>query len=420
MKQVIILTLAVLPLYAQVPPQASPESEQNVVPEQTSEQPAATQISENVPVQVETVLAETGETLTPEPDVVSGAQAVPEIQAITETSESVAPAQVEPAEVESGAWRKPVIMPEGITTDPQDNRGNWYDKRQILSQARTVYEQIRERIAKVEQQQQGFLTKQRTLDKDIAALYLNLGFEQGELDETYTRLVNELSSERVSQGQLTEEERKLLAEVEEKKKVLQMLRDDVATLQELTAAIDKAVSTMLEQIELCRSYEQKAWENYDKIDNVLNEKIAQQLLLEMQSFSDHIAAIDAYMRGKLISYVDQTAATIRNYMQKITKDVDDLKVLGVTLSRKIAEQEKAAAEAHKQAEELRKQHEKAQQLLPAPSKSWLATIGSYVVAGWHALTSGISSVYERVAGSSESAVAVRPKQATTESIATHT
>lgn len=322
------------------------------------------------------------------------------------------------------AVTKPAIMPQGITTKPEDYRGNWYDKRQILSQARTVYEQVRERIAKVDSQQQGFLTKQRAVDKEMDALFLSLGFEEGELEERYTELMNELNRERSGQGQLTEEERKLLAQVEEKKKLLQEFREEVTTLQELKGAIAKAVSTMVEQIELSRSYEQKAWENYDKIDNVLNEKVAQQLLNEMQSFAEHITAIDSYMRGKLMQYIDQTAESLRGAMQKIKSQVDELKRLGVILSRQIAEQEKAAEEARKHAEELRKQREQADKKTPPPSSGWFATLANYFHATRTFLVKGVKTTISSLSGlitkSSEKTVIAQPKKTTTESIITKT
>jgi chromosome segregation ATPase len=343
--------------------------------------------------QESTQLAELLVTATPPPQPLAGQ---PEVKTMADIVLTQTPAAVTPV-----VSKSVIIMPEGITTKPEDHRGNWYDKRQILSQARTMYEQIRERIAKIESQQPGFLAKQRALDKEVGALFLSLGFEQGELDERYTELMNELNKERTSQGQLTEEERKLLAQVEDKKKLLQALKEEVAALQEFTGAVDKAVATVIEQIEVSRSYEQKAWEDYDKIDNVLNEKVAQQLLNEMQSFAEHIAAIDSYMRGKLTQYVDQTIDSVRTGMQKIKSHVDDLKKLGIILSRQLAEQEKEAEEARKRAEEIRKQHE-ASQKIPPPASSWLATITDTFYKAWNfmvgrakQMVSSVSSLFSK-------------------------
>jgi hypothetical protein len=267
-------------------------------------------------------------------------------------------------------WRKP-IKPEGITIKPEDQRGNWYDKRQILSQAREMYEQLRGIIARVEAQEPLFLQRQKQVSKQIEDLYLAVGFEQGTVGQLFNTLIDELAQERTTQGQLSEGERTLLADIEEKKKMLQELRDYLVTLHELEGTIDKAIVTMFEQIELCRSYEQKAWENYEKIDNVLNEKIAQQLYLEIQSFVEHATNIDTYLRTRLLPYIDQSAQSLRGYTEKITTSVDELQAKGVILSKKLKEEEKAAEEARRQQEELRKkQQEKQQQPLPLPTTWW--------------------------------------------------
>ena len=339
------------------------------------------------PAHVPVPQSSTVTTTTMHPGQATPAQAVP-------AQEKAAPQELVPQ-----AWRQAVIIPEGITTRPEDRRGNWYDKRQILNQARTAYEQIRERIAKIENQEQSFLNRQHSLDKQIAAFYLSIGFEEGTVDTLLTKVMNELEQDRVTEGQLTEEERRLLAEVEEKKKVLQELRDDVSTLNELEAAVDKTATTVLEQIELCRSYEQKAWNNYEKIDNVLNEKIAQQLYLEMQSFVDHTTAVDTYLRTTLTQYVEQTAQSIRTYMQKIQADVDDLQQRGIALSAQAIEEEKAAVQARQKAEEDRKEREKAP-VAPPKRIGWWERVSIKGAELWQTVSSGVAHIvaplYERL------------------------
>ena len=79
------------------------------------------------PAHVPVPQSSTVTTTTMHPGQATPAQAVP-------AQEKAAPQELVPQ-----AWRQAVIIPEGITTRPEDRRGNWYDKRQILKIRNRVF-----------------------------------------------------------------------------------------------------------------------------------------------------------------------------------------------------------------------------------------------------------------------------------------
>ncbi len=62
------------------------------------------------------------------------------------------------------------------------------------------------------------------------------------------------------EGLLDEQEKALFVDVEAKKKDLEQLKKDLTSLHEIDNSVDKALDKMIDQLDLCSVYREKAWD----------------------------------------------------------------------------------------------------------------------------------------------------------------
>lgn len=222
-----------------------------------------------------------------------------------------------------------------------DVRGNWYIKRKFFIEARTVYEYIKQRIPEVAATKKSFTDLHDAVMHDVDLFFTQLGTEPQALDAALTATINALDQERIAKEQLTEKERGTLADLEVTKKELIQVQDDIRVLTENRAALDKVMQILTTQLDACSAYEQRAWDKYEAIADVLNDYKAEQMYCEMQSYKNHINAIDAYLKGQLLDYFNQLITVVHDQITSIKNALEKLKLQGIVFEAE------AASELHK-------------------------------------------------------------------------
>lgn len=275
----------------------------------------------------------------------------------------------------------------GVTTTNDDRRGNWYSKRQLFFEARQEYEKLRELVKRVEHYIEPVSKKQESIIHFITQFVQEYSFKEGIIDELLTDLEKELQKYRKKDIQLNEQERAYLNEIEDKKKDIENLKKTIQSYNELIMGLDKAFITFREQLARANDYEHKGWENYDKIAEVLNDEIAEQLYLEIKGFITNAALIESYIKNDFMRYLDQSERLVNEQSGKIKAAVDSLQARGLELVHKVEKsleqdeeqriKREAEERARKQEEELKKQQE----------SSWWYRIKTAPVDLWHWLTS---------------------------------
>lgn len=270
------------------------------------------------------------------------------------------------------AWKpSELVEDDGLTTTPGDDRGDWYFKRLLYRDARPITGAISETALKIDGYKKDFFAARSTIDNEIDNFYITYGFEAGEADEQIDILTRQTNTLRQKDVQLTEETRALLAELTDKKKDVEQVKTDLAAIHDLDVALDQALTTLLDQISVSHIYEQKAWENYDKISDVLSDEIAERLFLEIQGYKINVDAVDNYIRGPFAQYFEQSIKAIKEQMEKVKKRVEDLKQRGVLLEKKVFE-DPATIEARQKQQELDNQQKLAQER--AANRRWWTPI----------------------------------------------
>lgn len=248
----------------------------------------------------------------------------------------------EPGPVEDGAarveqleWQPSPAEDEGLTTTDYDLRGNWAIKREILNHARNLYEKVRDTVILIDGSKKDFIAQKSLTEPEVGKFYTEIGFEQGEIDKHIENVTREFEKKSQADQKIDDDEKRILAELAEKKNELLQIKNDVNILQELQATLQKGLQTAIEQIDISRSFEQKAWENYEKIAEVLNDEIAERLYYEIQGFKANIESIGNYLNQELRPFFDQTNTKIKEHMGMLKKRIEDLRARGIILDQKI-------------------------------------------------------------------------------------
>lgn len=260
---------------------------------------------------------------------------------------------------ESVKWGRLSSFDEGITSTAAENdaRGNWYIKRKFLIDARALYEQIKQRIPQVVATEKVFADMRDAITQEVSAFYAELGVEQQHLDATLTATIESLEQERLKKIQLTEKERDTLADLELTKKELVQVQQDARILADNAGAINQAMTILVQQIKLCEEYEQQAWDKYERIADVLNDHIAEQLYRDIQSYLNHINAIDAYIKGPLYEYFNQAMGMIRSQINGLKIAFNKLQEQGIFFESQAAQELREKQKAHEAAQKQQKEKE---------------------------------------------------------------
>lgn len=311
-------------------------------------------------------------------------------QEMTETSTSGA---------QSLQWARSSELLEdtGITSTSDDRRGNWYEKRQLFFEARGAYEKLREAVRGVNSMTDSIEKMRARIVSAITVFVEKYSFKQGIIDELLAELDQDLQKERKKEVQLNEQERAYLAEITEKKKELEQLKKQIQQFNDVIMGLDTAFATFRDQLQRAEQYEQRGWDNYDKIADVLNDELAEKLYLEIQSSIVNVGLIDGYIRKDFTQYLEQTERIVNEFIAGISQRVDQMQARGVELLTKVT-QEIEAEEAAAQKAAAEKKAAQAQ-------KGWLAWISSR----WSAAVSWVTSLFGGAASQPISDVPVQER-----------
>lgn len=304
--------------------------------------------------------------------------------------DATTPSADTPAAV-SAQWDRSSGFDEGLTSTAaeDDARGNWYIKRKFLIDARNLYEQIKQRVPEVAAREKNFVDMRDTITHEVAQFSIDVGIEPHALDSAITATMQQLEKERAQKEQLTEEERSTYENLDMLRKELEQIQQDVQALGDNQNALLQAMPVLVEQIRICTEYEQQAWDKYERISEVLNDHLAEQLYRDIQSYLNHINAIDAYIQGQLTDYFNQTMGLIRDQMNTIKNAIQKLKEQGIEFESQATKELREKQVAHVAQP---KQQQKPQGFVGNIMHA-LKTIGQYIAYPFVYLASKIAQLW---------------------------
>lgn len=272
-------------------------------------------------------------------------QAAPEqatvapVQEPISTQQPETPTQDETPAVEPPVEEKPVaVQPEeeieikGLdTVDVAEPKGNWLYKRIWWEKAERVYEKIKQLTSEIIESRMIYFSKRHELDHNVLdPFYLNLGLEQGILEEVVTSLMNQLEREK-AEGPLDEKEQELLNTINVEKKRLEELKQGALQVTKLDYAIEDALIKLMEQLNQARAYEQQAWDNFKAINRELSDKKARELYYGMDTYWKNLNSINTYLSDPFAKYFEQLTSKMEQETSKIKTTIQSLKEKGIDI-----------------------------------------------------------------------------------------
>ena len=361
---------------------AQPEVQPTSQPEPAEQQEPAAPVTEN-PAQEEV-----------KPEVPTPSETVPTEQA--PTAVPPAPSETEKKEPINLQLDDEDLTPEaeikGIDTVEMDEpAGNWLFKRVWWEKSERLYEKIKSLADSIAEKRTQFFTKRTELDRTIFdPFYFNVGIGQGEILQTVSYFVNKVNELRSTQGDLNERERELLDNLTNEKNALEQLKNDVEGIMQLDHAIDDALMKMMEQINLCRTYERQAWDSFKTINRELSDKKARELYLAIQTYWRNINEINGYLTNTLASYFDGLLTKAKEQVERIKTALEALKEKGINIKEQAAILDACPTAAKPETDEDMEEIE------PEPQRGIFDTILYYLMWPFKMIGNTLSGIYNWV------------------------
>ncbi|MCK5632818.1 hypothetical protein KAH94_03650 [bacterium] len=239
---------------------------------------------------------------------------------------------------------------KGIDTlEVDESGGNWLIKRMWWEKAEEKMDKIEEAVDTIMDSRMVFFEKRDQVDLELFdPFYVEIGFDQGQLEEITTSLLNEISDKKRKQEVLERQERSILKEIKEQKKVLKQLQFDVVAIRKLDGSVDEVLTKLVEQINIARKYKKEARAFFKEIGRVLDHDRARELYYKMDASWQSIKEISSYIDGTFTQHFEKIIKNAQLQIDRIKKTMDDLEQKGLSFKeqfRKIrGEEEKEKKE----------------------------------------------------------------------------
>ena len=276
-----------------------------------------------------------------------------------------------------------LTLGEGIDTLDEEG-GNWLLKRRYLEETIDEIEEINTLFSKILESRMDFLLKRNNVDHEFDIFAHEVGFKIGDLDQLITTILEDIEKYRLTEGDLNQEEREFVAEVEEKQLYLKNISEKMKAVTELSATLDMVIIQAEQEVDKSHNYQMQAWKNFQTIKRILNDEKAAELFKQTEGLYKNMQAIDAYLMGDLKNYFETITQTLRESMAVMKSDLQALAAKGVELEKELDALEAHAAQLRQAREPDTIPTEISAEEAPhaLPNEGFFNTIWAYVYNAW--------------------------------------
>ncbi|MBA3752162.1 hypothetical protein H0X06_05235 [Candidatus Dependentiae bacterium] len=263
--------------------------------------------------------------------------------------------------------------------------GNWYEKLHWWREAKRLYtsdiqaaiEQLKAIAKSYEEKKKAFFTQLETSLKTLSV-------PAPQAVPRIKLLLQELAAKKEQEPDESET-------ITENSKKLEAVHQAFEQLSVLSRRLEDAYNKVLiSQIKMGEQYEEKALENFEKIENVFDDQKAHGYYLIVENSLENLKAVITYLTGPLYSFTEQVGMRVLQTIPRIKASVEALEKEGIYV-RILSEAENAQrAAAERKTEEARAQREAAKkaEALKKATPWWRAIVGS--------ITSFFSNLWESI------------------------
>lgn len=252
-----------------------------------------------------------------------------------------------------------------------DSGGNWLEKRIWYEKSEQLFEVIRASVQKVTDLRMEFVRSVNKVGHEIDGFYQTFGFQKGEIDEMLTMVDAALQNQQqVRGGDLSSSERSLKEKVQQEKNAFEAIGQQLKMIDDLDEQIDKTMMKAFKEIDTCRGFETRAWNNFKEIGLELDDKKARVLYYEMENFHKNIDQKLHYLQSNLLSYLtDQLIDKVGSTINQIKSQASTLTSKGLDLNKILEKDEKGDLLILKERELAKAEAQAAKEKMKKPKKS---------------------------------------------------
>ncbi len=312
----------------------------------------------------------------------------------------LAPAVLKPVAVEAKELEPIVEQPLGtIDTVNIEEGGNWLLKRKALEDTIDAIEKSNGVFTQILESRMNYKIKQNQLDSEYDKFVSEVGFDIGDAQKLLGDLTERVNQERAIQGDLTEQERELLAVITEKQTELASLQESLQTIGQIEKKIIDVMTTIDNQIQISNTYQNQAWKNFQEIKQVLSDERAEELYYNTDGIYKSLQEIYTYLKGTLASYFNEQIQAMREEMTKIKASVTSLQQKGIDLKAEFEklEQQDLEIEQKRIKEQVEQDVEqKLQEIIEREKKQQSRGWWSFVMKSFGQFFSAINNLFSTV------------------------
>ena len=263
---------------------------------------------------------------------------------------------LEEGSVEPVPQQEPLLIALSDESDEPDS-GNWYEKLRWWKEAKWTYTvdvfAAMEKLTSLEEayklRQNDMLTKISDYSASLPVKRQIAGEEIDDLIEDMVRRQNELAKEEPNRRDESQSD-----ELEQQKKMLLGLKESFSQFNTLAERVKQVFDEIIpQQLADAKEYDEKALNAYQAIENILDDKKAEQLFNEVENSLENIKAIINYLKGPLDAFLDKAWAKSEETMPQIIADIQRLEAEGVVVRPLSDEEKEQMAAIEKQRYELK-------------------------------------------------------------------
>jgi len=224
---------------------------------------------------------------------------------------------------------------EGIdTVSLQDPAGNWLYKRIWWEKAEARYDKIKSSVNRILDNRMQFFEQRVNLDRSLFdPFYMSLGLTRGELQEAVSYLIEQLQG--ASSGGVAGEQKRsfMINTLQAEQQSVELLQNNVETISKIDHAIDDALTKLMNQINLCRNYEQEGWQYLRSIAQELSDKAARDHYYAMDTVWKNVKNVQQYIDGEFSVHFNELVSEAKKQTETITQTINQLKEKGIDLKK---------------------------------------------------------------------------------------
>ncbi|MBD3272960.1 hypothetical protein GF385_01255 [Candidatus Dependentiae bacterium] len=239
-------------------------------------------------------------------------------------------------------------LPKAETVDLSEEkigvRGNWVKKREWLKDSYKINEEIQNIVLETEKIRDPFQDKFLKIDSELDSFYKNEGFRQGSvkfLFNSINKFLDKKKKERekkLTKGVTSEEEIKinlLLKDTKILKKEVEQLRLDIKSIDQLDKSLNDRLKKLDEYIKISLDESIKARDMVDEIWYIVDDLKARNIYYQLKGdILQKVKAIKKFLEGTFSSDFDNTLNTVREQIEKVSKEIKELEEKGLIIQNR--------------------------------------------------------------------------------------